>query len=290
MKAVSYLIAEAIFGRPIERDYWMYQSNRNLTDAARALARWEDDGGRIFPSVNWPDGRPSPRRMETETFGYESICITLTLVIQSALAIGLVLFVVQHDWENVLLTLLVIALTVIPAFVTRRYRVFVPPEFQLVAVAFAFLSLFLGSARDFYYRLWWWDMVLHAGSGFLLGIVGWIVLILLNQTDRLPRAIRPEFLCFFGVTFAVFVGVLWEMFEFAVDSIWPEVNMMSNETGAADTMHDLIVNTIGAIVVALMGWAYFKSKRYSVLVDVVRSFIRKNPSLFAHRGAAWRQK
>ena len=76
------------------------------------------------------------------------------------------------------------------------------------------------------------------------------------------------------------MGVLWEIFEFAVDSIWPHVNMMSNETGVADTMHDLIVDTIGAIIVAFMGWAYSRTGRYSFLVDAVRGFIRKNPRLF----------
>src|SRR5688500_19342730 len=91
---------------------------------------------------------------------------------------------------------------------------------------------------------------------------------------------RPEFLCFFAVTFAVFLGVLWEIFEFAVDKIAPIVNMQSGETGVADTMHDLIVDTLGAIVVALMGLAFARSGRYSFLVDGVRSFIQKNPSLF----------
>ena len=36
---------------------------------------------------------------------------------------------------------------------------------------FVFLSLFLGSAMDFYYHFWWWDLVLHTASGFLLGII-----------------------------------------------------------------------------------------------------------------------
>jgi len=212
--------------------------------------------------------------------GHGRLYVTITLIIQAALALGLVLFMLRRDWENVFLTITVMGLTVFPAFVLRRYRVYVPPEFQLIAAAFVFLTLFLGSARDFYYRFWWWDIVLHAGSGFLFGIIGWIVLFLLNQTDRLPRGISPAFLCFFGVTFAVFVGVLWEIFEFAVDSIWPQVNMMSNETGVADTLHDLIVDTFGAIIVAFMGWAYSRTGRYSFLVDAVRGFIQKNPRLF----------
>ena len=67
------------------------------------------------------------------------------------------------------LTVIVIALTMLPAFVSKRYRIIVPPEFQFIAAAFVFLSLFLGSAADYYYRYWWWDIVLHTGSGFLLG-------------------------------------------------------------------------------------------------------------------------
>jgi hypothetical protein len=208
------------------------------------------------------------------------LIIVLTVVIQAWLAVGLVLFIVRRDWENVFLTATVVGLVVLPELVLRRYRVHIPPEFQLIAAAFVFLSLFLGSARDFYYRIWWWDMVLHTTSGFLLGIVGWITLFLLLQTDRLPRAVGPGLVCVFGITFAVTLGVLWEIFEFAVDSIWPHVNMMSNETGVADTMHDLIVNLIGAVVVGLMGWAYSRSGRFSYVVDAVRKFTRKNPRLF----------
>src|SRR5262245_60357568 len=87
--------------------------------------------------------------------------VSITLIVQTALDLGLVLFILRRDWENIFLTLAVIGLTVFPAFVLRRYRVYVPPEFQLIAAAFVFLTLFLGSARNFYYRFWWWDMVLH---------------------------------------------------------------------------------------------------------------------------------
>jgi hypothetical protein len=194
--------------------------------------------------------------------------------------LALVVFIWRRDWENVFLTVTVIGLTLIPAFIWRRCQIYLPPELQLVAVAFVYLSLFLGSARDYYYRFWWWDIVLHTGSGFLLGLVGFVAIYLLNHTDRLPRDVRPAFRCIFGLTFAVTLGVLWEIFEFAVDSIWPEVNMQSNETGVADTMYDLIVDTIGAVVVALMGWAYYKTGRYSFLADGIRKFIERNPRLF----------
>jgi hypothetical protein len=209
-----------------------------------------------------------------------AVYIRATLAIQGLILVGLCVFLWKHDWENVFLTTIVIALTMLPSFVSKKYRVYIPPEFQLIAAAFVYLSLFLGSARDFYYRYWWWDIVLHTGSGFLLGIVGLISLFLLNKTDRLPAGIKPSFLCFFAVTFAVFLGVLWEIFEFIVDRIAPAVNMQSNETGVVDTMQDLIVDTLGATIVALMGLAYLKSGKYSFVVDAVRRFTSRNSRLF----------
>ena len=110
--------------------------------------------------------------------------LTITWVIQVLLGIGLVLFLFRRNWENVFLTAVVIALTLVPALLFRRYRVIIPPEFQLVAAIFNFLSLFLGSALDFYYHFWWWDLVLHTASGFLLGIIGFVALYVLNQTAR----------------------------------------------------------------------------------------------------------
>jgi hypothetical protein len=70
------------------------------------------------------------------------------------------------------------------------------------------------------------------------------------------------------------------MFEYGVDLLWPHLNMMSSETGVHDTMHDLIVDTAGAAIVAAMGYAYMKSGRYSFISDTVHGFIRRNPRLF----------
>ena len=217
---------------------------------------------------------------DKETSESPRIYITITLLIQAIVSIGLVLFILRRDWENVFLTVLVLGLTLIPAFLLRRYRVYTPPEFQLIAAAFVFLSLYLGSARDFYYHFWWWDIVLHTGSGFLLGIIGFLALFLMNQTDRLPAGDSASVPLLLWRDIRRFLGVLWEITEFVIDLVVPWTNMQSRETGVGDTMLDLIVDTLGAIVVALMGWAYFKSGRYSFIADGVRKFIRKNPHLF----------
>ena len=191
---------------------------------------------------------------------HRSLAMRLTLLIQAALVGRSALFVWQRDWENVFLAALVIGLTLLPAL-ARRHRIIIPPDIQLISAPFVFLSLFLGSAVDLYYKYWWRDMVLHAGSGFLFGMVGFLAIFLLNQTDRIPQVMRPAFVCLFAATFAVTVGVVWEIFEYAMDLIAPSLNMQTGETGVHDTMHDLIVDTVGAVIVAAMGWAYMKSGR-----------------------------
>jgi len=221
-----------------------------------------------------PNRPPQPEGEE------RSLYVTLTVCTQFIPAAALVLFLLRRDWENIFLTVLVIALTLLPAFVGRRYRIIIPPEFQFISALFVVLTLLLGSAADFYYKFWWWDMVLHTGSGFLLGIIGFLAVFLLNQTDRIPKGITPFFLCLFAVTFAVTLGVVWEIFEYAVDRISPATNMQSRETGVVDTMQDLIVDTVGAIVVAVMGWLHVRTGRYSIIASGLARFIRFNPRLF----------
>lgn len=226
------------------------------------------------------EGEHTPRPDEVRPIRNRNVYLAFVFLMQFSLVVGLAIFVYRRDWEDVFLTLAVIGLTLLPPLLRRHYQIVLPAEFHLIAVAFVYLSLFLGSARDFYYRFWWWDIVLHMGSGFLLGIIGFLAVFVLNRTDRIPPGIQPSFLAFFSVTFAVFVGVLWEIFEFTVDQIWPHINMQSTETGVVDTMHDLIVDTLGAVIVAFMGWTYLKTGRYAFVADGVRRFIRKNPHLF----------
>ena len=223
---------------------------------------------------------PNPATRPTDD--ERTVYVTLTVAIQALLAVGLVIFILRRNWENVFLTVIVIALTLLPTFLGRRYRVVIPPEFQFISAVFVFLSLFLGSAADFYYDYWWWDIVLHTSSGFLLGIIGFLAVFVLNETDRIPQGMKPFFLCVFAVTFAISLGVVWEIFEFAVDRISPETNMQSVETGVVDTMQDLIVDTLGAVVVAAMAWIYLRTGRYSFIADGVGKFVRRNPQLFNH--------
>jgi len=205
----------------------------------------------------------------------------LTLMIQIVLIAGVVGFVLLQDWPNAVLTTLVIVLTLIPQLLRRWFRVDVPPEFQLVAALFVFCAIFLGTSLGFYGRFLWWDTALHTTSGCLLGIVGFIAVFLINGTDHRPEGMRVSLIAVFGFMFAVTLGVFWEIYEFIADNLIPGLNMQVVETGPNDTMIDMIVNTIGAAVVALLGYFYCRTGRQSFIVDGVCKFVSRNPQLFA---------
>ena len=60
--------------------------------------------------------------------------------------------------------------------------------------------------------------------------------------------------------------------------------MLNDPSGLTDTMWDLIVDGIGALVIAVLGYNYFKNTREeSFLEGWIRIFIRKNPRLFNRR-------
>jgi hypothetical protein len=87
----------------------------------------------------------------------------------------------------------------------------------------------------------------------------------------------------FGFMFAVTLGVFWEIYEFVADSLIPGLDMQVVETGPTDTMVDLIAGTVGAAVVAVLGYVSSRTVRDSFIVDAVCAFIRRNPELFRRR-------
>jgi hypothetical protein len=222
----------------------------------------------------------SPPPEHGEDLGRERVYGLLTLVIQLVLVAGVIGFVLLRDWPNALLTVLVIALTALPRWL-KRVHVDVPPEFQLVAAAFVFCAIFLGTSLGFYGRFLWWDTALHTTSGCLLGLVGFIAVFLINGTDHRPEGMRVSLVAIFGFMFAVTLGVFWEIYEFIADNLIPGLDMQVVATGPNDTMIDMIVNTIGAAVVALLGYFYCRTGRQSFIVDGVCKFVTRNPRLFA---------
>lgn len=202
----------------------------------------------------------------------------LSLSLQAALLVGVILSLLQERWLTAIVTFAIIAITFLPLVLGRRFAVSIPPEFEALTVVFVYASLFLGEVRGYYVRFWWWDAVLHIGSGFLLGILGFLLVYVLNERADIDLHMRPRFVALFAFMFAVGMGALWEIFEFGMDQIFG-LNMQ--KSGLIDTMWDLIVDAAGALAISLMGWGYLRTAGSdSFLERWIGNFIRENPHLF----------
>jgi uncharacterized membrane protein YjdF len=128
-----------------------------------------------------------------------------------------------------------------------------------VGVTFIFLTLFLGSLTNFYERFAWWDGMLHFMSGALLGIVGFLLIYILNEQKKTRLALSPFFVAFFSLCFTMAMGVFWEIYEYIMDS---RFGYQMQEDGLSDTMSDLIVCAVGALLVSSVAyvWMRYKSK------------------------------
>lgn len=208
----------------------------------------------------------------------------ITIVLKFSLFVGAILLFFQGRYQAVFETLAIIFITFLPIILGRRFQVKIPHEFECLAVVFLYASLFLGEVHGYYIRFWWWDVVLHTGSGFLLGILGFLLVYVLNEKKEIEMELNPKFIAMFAFLFAMGMGALWEIYEFAMDQTFGtnmQKSMFGDPSGLTDTMWDLIVDGIGAFIISILGWGYLSKKgSESFLETWIDDFIENNPSLF----------
>lgn len=205
-------------------------------------------------------------------------------VFQAILLIGVAGAIWEQQWLTAVVTSGIILVTLFPLILEKRFRVYIPLEFELLAIAFVFASLFLGEVRGYYTRFWWWDIALHTASGFLLGIVGFLLVHLLNEIREIGLRMNPGFVALFAFLFAIGMGMFWELFEFTMDSVFGlnmQKEMFGDASGLTDTMWDLIVVTVGALTISLLGYGYLRTAgNESFLERWIQLFIQRNPRFF----------
>lgn len=178
-------------------------------------------------------------------------------LMQLALIGALALALYEREWLTAFICVIALWIVWMPPVLARNLKVHFPLEFSLLLNLFIYSSIFLGEIRGYYTRFWWWDIVLHAGSGIALGFIGFLILYSLYQTGRI--VISPFLLAMFSFCFALSLGALWEIFEFTVDST---LGTNMQKSGLVDTMWDLIVDAIGALIVAVSGYVYVRYRRH----------------------------
>lgn len=180
-----------------------------------------------------------------------------------------------RNWPLAFVSLATLLLSMAPVLVARWAQIHIPPSFIAAIVIFIGSTLFLGEVFDFYNRFWWWDVAMHAGSAVGFGLIGFVLVFMMFQGDRYAA---PHYaIAFFAFCFALAIGSIWEIFEFAMDQLFG-LNMQ--KSGLVDTMGDLIMNALGALIGAGSGWAYLKWQGRIGLGHLIEDFVARNPRFF----------
>jgi len=208
----------------------------------------------------------------------ERIQLYLSYILQLIIFGAVLISLYMQEWFNAAIVFCILILTFIPAIVRRNYKVYLPVEFDFITVTFIFLAIFLGEIHGYYTTFWWWDVVLHTGSGFLLGLAGFVLVYILNREKQISVKMKAGFIAFFALCFALAVGAFWEIIEFTVDQLF---GLYAQKGSLVDTMWDLVVDLLGALIISLIGYFYLKKGHNFFLFDrMLRKLIENNPQLF----------
>lgn len=204
------------------------------------------------------------------------------------------------NYENVFLGILTLLLLFIPSLVQVSFRIELPTALEIIILLFIFSAEILGEIQEFYILIPFWDKILHTLNGFLAAAIGFSLVVLLNENQKVMFTLSPVFIAVVAFCFSMTIGVVWEFFEFAMDRFFlldmqkdTVVHTISSvmldpdggnvpymirgitdtavngqklglggylDIGLIDTMKDLLVNFIGAAVFSFIGYFYVKNR------------------------------
>ena len=150
----------------------------------------------------------------------------------------------------------------IPALFIHRFQIDIPVVLHIMYIVFLYCAIFLGEIASFYYRVPHWDDILHAMSSVMTGFFAYMLIAILNHGVRIRMALSPVFVALFAFCFSVTIGTVWEIYEFTADFalglnmqkfITSSGEVLVGQAALADTMMDLIIDSIGALAASLIG-------------------------------------
>lgn len=210
----------------------------------------------------------------------------LTLIVFSSLVVSVIYIIIRiiivpggkaaagkrSESEYVLMLLQCTAGIIImflPGFISKKFSLTIPSVMHIIFVIFLFCAIYLGEVRAFFYHFKHWDVMLHGLSGVMLGALGFSFVTLLNDAERIPVNLSPIFVSLFAFCFAIMLGVMWEIYEFVFDGMLglnmqkfalEDGTLLIGRAALVNTMKDLIVDSIGALVSSALGYVSLKHK------------------------------
>lgn len=221
------------------------------------------------------------KRLDSPKIVYIIFLAVLILeIIIASLSAGFATSSEQRDAaiSNIFLGFLGIILFSLPWLIESRFKVDIPNYLEIIVLSFLFGAIILGNIHGFLESVKGYDKFLHTLSGIIISVIAYEIIHSYNLTKNDAVKLSPGLLSIFAFCFSITLLVVWEFYEFSVDTIAYNIN---NETsrnmqryqwvndslvypqpyGLMDTMLDLIVGSIGAALVSFVGWRILLKKQ-----------------------------
>ncbi len=172
-----------------------------------------------------------------------------------------------------MLTQCVLGLVVmsLPSIFEHKWKLGIPNFIYILYYIFLYCAVFLGEVFDFYYKVPHWDTLLHFFSGAMLGALGFILVDILNDSQKVRVSLSPAFVALFAFCFALAAGAVWEIYEYACDGAM-QLNMQKYATedgidligrlALRDTMKDIIFDALSALGVSILGFFSIRKQKF----------------------------
>jgi hypothetical protein len=174
----------------------------------------------------------------------------------------------SYAYSTELISLMIIW---IPPFLSRRGVIDLPWPI-IFLIAFSLFLNALGLLTLWYYSTAWWDKLTHLVSGTMVATFVTMALLVIKENSKTIR-IPPKWMVFFIFISVVAFEVIWEMFEFTMDST-VGTNMQHS---LQDTANDILSNFINGLLVGVVMAYYLKG-------HTLKDFVK---GLHVERTVAW---
>ncbi len=232
------------------------------------------------------------------------------VVLRAFVITSMVISIVRGDLESAFVCALSLVLFLVPAVIEKKLKIELPSALEIVILLFIFAAEILGEINAYYIKVPFWDSMLHTVNGFLCAAIGFALIDILNRNEKIKFELSPLYVAIVAFCFSMTIGVLWEFFEFGADfllgmdmqkdTVISQITSVTldplhqNNTvtisdineiiingepleldgyldiGLYDTMKDLIVNFVGAVIFSIIGFFYIKTRGKG---KIAKSFI-----------------
>lgn len=172
--------------------------------------------------------------------------------------------------------LIIIALALLGLILfEHNLEIKIPSGMAIVFVGFIIFSLVFGSYWNFYERFSWWDDMLHGFYGGAFALIGFLLIQYISVRHGIKNS--TFIICVFSFCFSVAFGAIWEIYEFSYDQLTGGNMQKTNQgNGVTDTMNDIILESIAALIVNIFIYFYIASGTQNWVGRVWQSFLKLN--------------